>query len=541
MSIQNKSFLIVDDFDAMRKIIKNALTAKGFKKFEFAENGFQALQILKSKTFDLVISDWNMPVMTGLDMLSEIRKDKKLCHLPVLMVTAETKQENIVQAITAGVNEFMVKPFTPATLYTKIESIFAGKSPIQSARSLPGYQEDNNSFVNDLSLEQTTNNINNSLPIKQTNTSAPAPIRKNDKPEILIVDDLTSNIDIIVGFLKGTYKLRIATRGQKAIEMVESDHPPDLILLDIMMPEMDGIEVCKRLKSNPLVSHIPIIFLTAKTDKESLIEAFESGGIDYITKPVQSYELKSRVQSHLELKLSQDALKGQVDTLMENARLRDDVERMSRHDLKTPISSLITLSGILKEENKINLLGNEFTDNLEQIESTSFLLMDMVNQSLNLFKIETGSYVFNPSTINIKDVINKVIKDVNLLADSLEVIVKPLYDKLKISCSLEDLLCYSLFSNIIKNAVEASEKGDEVKVDIRRIDENVIIKVNNKKIVPEEIRSVFFSKYVTHGKSQGTGIGTYSSKLLTEVQNGTIEMDTDEEHGTTISVIFPCS
>jgi two-component system, sensor histidine kinase and response regulator len=522
MNNNDVKFLIVDDFETMRKIIKNALIRKGYSHFEAADNGHEALLILKSKEIDIVISDWNMPIMNGIELLEYIRADKKLYNLPMLMVTAETKQENIQQAISLGINEFMIKPFKPSTLYTKIESILSGRSPIQQVR--PSQQQ------------ADSPNLNASK--KVTNTVIQAPIaNKKGKPEIIVVDDISSNIDIIVGFLKGKYKLRIANNGKKAIEMVENS-PPDLILLDIMMPEMDGISVCKHIKKNPQISHIPIIFLTAKTDEDSLLEAFDSGGVDYITKPVQAYELKARINNHLALKFSQDGLKGQVNILMDNARLRDDVERMSRHDLKTPISSLITLSSMLQDRPQIKLLGEESCENINQIESTASLLMDMVNQSLNLYKIEMGTYDFSPEKVNLKMITDKVIKDVSLLADSRQVKILTLYDDQAIDCLVEEWLCYSLFSNVIKNAVEASEANSLVKIDIRQLDNQAIVKIHNDKVVAEEVRKVFFTKYATHGKSQGTGIGTYSARLLTEIQKGTIDMETDESSGTTISIQF---
>ncbi|MFK5893033.1 MAG: hybrid sensor histidine kinase/response regulator [Pseudomonadota bacterium] len=520
MNKNNVNFLIVDDFDVMQKIIKNTLVRKGFEHFSMATNGKEALAILKSSPIDIVISDWNMPIMNGLELLQHIREDNMLSNIPLLMITAETKQENINQAIDSGVNEFMIKPFTPVTLYKKIESILSGNSPIQQFRS---GQDDNVSIrrnVSDIKKHKTVTQI------------------KREKPEILVVDDLSSNIDIIIGFLKDTYKIRVANNGKKAIKIVESDTPPDLILLDIMMPEMDGISVCKHIKNSPLISHIPIIFLTAKTDQESLVEAFESGGTDYITKPVKACELKVRVKNHLALKFSHDELRDQVDVLIENARLRDDVERMSRHDLKTPISSLITLSSMLEDQAQVKLLGEESSENIKQIKSTAFLLMDMVNQSLNLYKIEMGTYNFSPKKTNIKEITAKVINDVNLLAKTQQVKIQVLYDEQAVYCLIEELLCYSLLSNILKNALEASENNSIVKVDIRQVEHDVFIKIHNNKVVPVEVRNAFFTKYITHGKSQGTGIGTYSARLLTEVQKGSITMKTDESLGTTITIKF---
>jgi two-component system chemotaxis response regulator CheY len=120
----NIKILIVDDMSTMRRIIKNALKQIGFTNMEEAEDGNAALTKLRAETFNFVVSDWNMPNMTGLDLLKAIRADASLKSIPVLMVTAEAKQENIVEAVQAGVSNYIVKPFTAETLKEKIDKIF---------------------------------------------------------------------------------------------------------------------------------------------------------------------------------------------------------------------------------------------------------------------------------------------------------------------------------------------------------------------------------------------------------------------------------
>jgi two-component system chemotaxis response regulator CheY len=117
-------FLVVDDFSTMRRIVRNLLKELGFTNVDEAEDGVVALQKLRSVSFDFVVSDWNMPNMTGIELLREIRKDPGLSHLPVLMVTAEAKKENIIEAAQAGASGYIVKPFTAATLDEKLNKIF---------------------------------------------------------------------------------------------------------------------------------------------------------------------------------------------------------------------------------------------------------------------------------------------------------------------------------------------------------------------------------------------------------------------------------
>lgn len=117
-------FLVVDDFSTMRRIVRNLLKELGYSNVDEAEDGAMALSKLRSEQFDFVITDWNMPVMDGLTMLQNIRADATLSKLPVLMVTAEAKKENIIAAAQAGANGYVVKPFTAATLDEKLSKIF---------------------------------------------------------------------------------------------------------------------------------------------------------------------------------------------------------------------------------------------------------------------------------------------------------------------------------------------------------------------------------------------------------------------------------
>ena len=124
MADVNMKILVVDDMSTMRRIIKNALKQIGYCNVDEAEDGKGALQRLRNDTFDFVVSDWNMPVMNGLELLKEIRGDGKLKDTPVLMVTAEAKKENILEAIQSGASNYIVKPFTAQTLQEKIDRIF---------------------------------------------------------------------------------------------------------------------------------------------------------------------------------------------------------------------------------------------------------------------------------------------------------------------------------------------------------------------------------------------------------------------------------
>ncbi|MBF0112905.1 MAG: response regulator, partial [Desulfamplus sp.] len=159
------------------------------------------------------------------------------------------------------------------------------------------------------------------------------------KYNILIVDDTEENIDVLSELLGDDYEVSVAIDGKSALEAV-SDNPPDLILLDIMMPEIDGYEVCRKLKADPATKEIPIIFITAMSEITNEEQGLSLGAIDYITKPISPSIVKARIKNHLELHLARKELKQQNEILKDNIRLREEMEQIARHDIKTPLNAL---------------------------------------------------------------------------------------------------------------------------------------------------------------------------------------------------------
>jgi adenylate cyclase len=184
-----------------------------------------------------------------------------------------------------------------------------------------------------------------------------------EKQTILVVDDTPENIDILVGILKTEYKVKAAPNGEKALKVAEKS-PPDLILLDIMMPVMDGFETCKRLKDNPELKEIPIIFLTAKTETEDIVKGFDLGAVDYLTKPFNPLELKVRVNTHLQLRKSKQELESKNEQL---ERLADKLSKYLSADV---YQSIFTGNKDVKLETERKSLTVFFSDIVQFTETS---------------------------------------------------------------------------------------------------------------------------------------------------------------------------
>ncbi|MBK6008125.1 response regulator [Ramlibacter ginsenosidimutans] len=219
-----------------------------------------------------------------------------------------------------------------------------------------------------------------------------------------------------------------------------------------------------------------------------------------------------------------EGLERQNAALAENARLREDVERMSRHDLKTPLNSIIGVARLIREDARV---PQEQRELLGIAERAGYRMLEMVNLSLDLSRMELGTYDFRPQAVNLLDVIDRVQLDLQPMAQAAQVRVRletpphaPMYAR------AEELLCYSILANLLKNAIEASPRNGVVTLRLQGGDP-IRVQVHNAGAVPQPIVTRFFDKYVTAGKSGGTGLGTYSARLMARVQNGELEMQTD--------------
>jgi CheY-like chemotaxis protein len=508
-------FLVIDDFEPMRKVTTGQLRSMGATIILTAANGAEAMTLLRTHRVNMILSDWNMPVMTGLELLKLVRADKKLSRIPFIMITAEAERHRVDEAIAWGVSDLLVKPYTANNLSMHIEKALTIR-PKQALSDLP------------------------TLSIQDAPASAVASTQLIDRPTILVVDDTPDNLMLVSNLFKDEYRVRIAHNGQKALSICQSNDPPDLVLLDIMMPGMDGLEVARRMREHPVSEPIPVIFVTAMNSDEARLKGMALGAIDFVTKPIDPDLLKPRVRNFMHFVELHKQLQINYDAMLELARLREDVEHITRHDMKEPLAGVIGLLQALEEEDGIS---NKQIAQLRVVEETALQTLNMINMSTELFKIETGRFKLNAQPVKITSILHRIvdISRSSFTAKHLSIAIDT--DRLvgeETPLLLGDaMFCYSLFQNLIKNACEASPEKGRVTVTLNNVAPLEIVIVNEG-AVPVEIREHFFDKFITFGKKGGTGLGTYSARLLTEAQNGTLTLQvSDVDNSTTLTVTLP--
>ena len=235
----------------------------------------------------------------------------------------------------------------------------------------------------------------------------------DNKKRILVVDDIPDVLEALSAILQPEYRVIVATNGPKALELANSLSQPDLILLDIIMPIMDGYEVCRALKKNPATSSIPVIFVTAKDEEIDEVKGFECGAADYLVKPVSPPIVRARVSAHLAIASFMKEMAKQNALMAENIRLREDVERMAHHDLKGPLTAIINIPKMLARDKTLNSNQIEL---IEVIGKSAHRMLEMINRSSDLYKMERGNYSLVPVPVNLVQVVRNVFQQLNALA-----------------------------------------------------------------------------------------------------------------------------
>ena len=372
-----------------------------------------------------------------------------------------------------------------------------------------------------------------------------------EKPCILLVDDEPKNIQLLGNLLREYgYAIEFATSGMDALRWL-SMRLFDLILLDIMMPEMDGYDVCKRLKSNPITRGIPIIFLTAKTDAEGIARGFSLGAVDYVTKPFQKEELFARVKTHLTLQEQQRTLDRYADLLEEknlelrqkNLRLeesnanKDKFFSLIAHDLKSPMTGFLSLAELF--ENTDDMQPEQFKEFIRQFRASAENLFQLLENLLTWARIQRGLIEHAPQRVNLGDMIHQ---NIALMAQNARQKKIALVNSVarEVFVYADTHMLEAIIRNLLSNALKFTKPGGSIEVTTTDAGDFVTVSVSDNGIgMTEEKCAKLFrvgAKIQSKGTSdeKGTGLGLILCKEFVEKNGGAIGVESRPERGTTV-------
>ncbi len=355
-------------------------------------------------------------------------------------------------------------------------------------------------------------------------------------PNILIVDDIFDNLKVLGNILNAEgFKVRPVPNGVLALQAAEKDIP-DLILLDIMMPGMDGFEVCRKLKANHKLCDIPIIFISALNDTNDIVKALNIGGVDYITKPFQAEEVRARVNTQLNIQKQNKEL----------LRLNNDKDRfisILAHDLKGPLRGVLALSEILVENiRKYDI--DDIEHQMIMINNSSQQVSNLLNDLLMWGMAQSGKLPFKLQKLNLNVICKEVLEILKLVADNKNITLHhSAAENLELIADAQMLK--TILRNLISNAIKFSNIGGSINIHAERTNSTITISVSDNGIgMSEEILNKLFdiSQIITStgtAKESGTGLGLVLCKEFIDKHMGKIWVESQLGKGSKFYISLP--
>jgi signal transduction histidine kinase len=368
----------------------------------------------------------------------------------------------------------------------------------------------------------------------------PSVLTRSSKPErILVVDDSPDNLFLVQTILEEEgYAITLAEDGRAALEQIELS-PPDLVLLDVMMPEMDGFEVTKRIRENQKLPFMPILLITA-FEGPSVVKGLDTGADDFIRKPVEVDELLARVRSLLRLKRA-------IDEREQIARQREEFVSWMAHDLRTPIVAAERML-LLFQQGALGELSSGMEEAIITMARSNRNLLAMVNTLLEVYRYEAGRKNLYFSPIDIQEVMKEVIQELSPLADEKKLSLKSNFGAKVNSKVVGDRLeLHRVFTNLIGNAIKFTDSGS-VEVRLSNIPDTnnsqtswllVEVEDTGPGISPEDQKMIFERFRQGSHKRSGSGLGLHLSKRIVETHQGTLEVKSELGKGSLFKICLP--
>ena len=362
--------------------------------------------------------------------------------------------------------------------------------------------------------------------------------------KLLVVDDVQTNVLLLKALLgKEGYGILVANNGQEALEVIRNENP-DLILLDVMMPGMDGFEVAERLKSEEFRCEIPIIFLTALDDTQSIVNGFKLGVGDFISKPFRKEELMVRIKHQLSLVAARRIIEEKNEELRKTIAGRDKMYSVIAHDLRSPMASMKMLLITIMMSVEKDKIDPDIFDMLEMSNKTSEEVFSLLDNLLKWTKSQLGKLTVIPQKLDISGLADGVVEVMNSVAEVKHIkLIRTDHESFFVYVDIE--MIKSILRNLISNAVKFSNPDSEIKVGIKAEDGKVIVSVTDsgKGIKKEDQHkllkdSTHFTTYGTNSE-EGSGLGLLLCRDFARKNGGELWFESEENLGSVFSFSLP--
>jgi len=361
---------------------------------------------------------------------------------------------------------------------------------------------------------------------------------------ILVIDDQAQNLLILSTTLRNAgYQVAAANSGEKALKILKK-LKPDLILCDVVMPEMDGYEVCHWINSNPETSNVPFIFLTAQTESEQLLKGFEAGAVDYVTKPFNPRELLARAKTHIELKKARDTIVAHTQDL---ERLNDEKNHfmgIAAHDLKNPLATML-MSTEMVEFQAETIESTDLKGYMQLMHKNAKRMLMIVNNLLDVNQVESGKLETHPQVFDLLESCQSLVQHYQeqIKRKNLDLHLE-LPDNTQTLYSDPQIL-YQILDNLFSNAIKYSSVQKEIWLRLKQTENHYHIEIQDQGpgFSTEDQKQIFqkfarLSARPTAGESS-TGLGLSIVKLLAETIDIQVGYETELGEGTCFKLEIP--
>jgi two-component system, sensor histidine kinase and response regulator len=349
---------------------------------------------------------------------------------------------------------------------------------------------------------------------------------------VLLVDDESTNFEVVEMLLSPTgYDLHYLSHGSQLQPWLKA-HSPDVILLDVLMPEISGIELCWQLKQNPKTEHIPTIILTALSDKRHLSECFAAGADDFISKPFHGGELRARVRSMMRIKQQHDRLQSMVRHSQETLDLRQDMVNTIVHDLRNPLANIALASQILQMGDTTPQQARK----VEQIDYATRRLQNLIDGLLTIAQLEAGKFQLNPTSVDLHQLGQEAIADFTPIAQQQHIRLEAQLPHPGTCLVADANLLRRALDNLLSNALKFSPAHTPVTLHLSP--EKIQVCDQGSGISPHQLDRIF-TKYeigdIHHGVQQ-LGLGLAFCKFVVEAHQGNLTVEANHPTGSIFTI-----
>ncbi len=368
-------------------------------------------------------------------------------------------------------------------------------------------------------------------------------LRDKQQSSVLVVDDNKDNLKVVSNFLKKQgYQIALAIDADEARNILE-ENKIDLILLDVMMPGTDGFTFCRQLQKEERFAEIPVIFLTAKTETKDLVEGFEAGGVDYVTKPFQKKELIARVNNHVELAVAKRQIREQAEEIRKINRTKDRLYSIIAHDIKSPFSNISMLISTLAE-GYLEPGSEEYEEILQSINRSTQETYSLLENLLQWTRSQTGDLEVDPEPLPLNELTGRAMRFMEMNAKNKNITLEEQIDDQLIIHADRNMM-QSVIQNLVSNAIKFTPEGGTVSIQGHTEQDKVILKVSDTGvgISEENIKKLFIDRgqLTTRGTNdeKGSGLGLLLVQTFVKQNSGDIKVDSKTGQGTTFTLTFP--